>query len=74
MWCDDMGKKLLSTKEIEWAYEKWCAGYTCKEIAGALYCSKKTIERVVHGRPKIKPPLVYNGNFGENEEETKELD
>lgn len=52
---------LLSMKELEWAYEKWCFGYTYEEIAKALYCSPKTLLREFkhHGWKKVRPPLHY---------------
>ena len=52
-------RHLLTRKEIAWAYDKWCAGYTYEEIAEALYCSAKTVYRALKGREKIKPVLVY---------------
>ena len=52
-------RHLLTRKEIAWAYDKWCAGYTYEEIAEALYCSAKTVYRALKGREKIKPVSVY---------------
>ena len=55
-----MTREMLSHKEKEWAYTKWCEGYRQTDIAEALNCSYKTIQRAVHGRPRIRPTLVYN--------------
>lgn len=49
----------LTHKEKEWAYEQWCKGYTLVEVAAAMNVCSKTIERAIHGRPRIKPVLVY---------------
>ena len=53
------GDKLLGKKEVEWAYTKWCEGRTQLEIAGALYCSQKTVQRALKGKERIRPILVY---------------
>lgn len=53
---------LLSREEKEWAYKKWCEGYTQNQIADALFVSKKTIQRAINGRPRIRPVLKFNGN------------
>lgn len=29
--------KVLTKHEEEWAYQKWCEGYTQRQIADALY-------------------------------------
>ena len=47
----------LSQAQINWAYDKWCAGYSLKEIASALYVSESTVSRCFRGRKKIMPPL-----------------
>lgn len=49
----------LTHKEKEWAYEQWCKGYTLVEVAAAMNVCSKTIQRAIHGRPRIKPILVY---------------
>lgn len=33
--------KALTSKEIEWAYQKWCEGYTQQQIADALFVCEK---------------------------------
>lgn len=55
------GERLLNWQQREWAYSKWCLGYTQEQIAEALYCSTKTIRRAINGRPKIRPILKYEG-------------
>lgn len=49
----------LTHKQKEWAYEKYCIGYTCAQIADALCVSDKTITRAINGRPRIRPILTY---------------
>lgn len=55
----EKGSSILSLKEIEWAYEKWCLGYTKFEIAEALHVGERTVARALQGKTKIKPVLVY---------------
>ena len=54
-----MTKSLLDWKQKEWAYDQWCNGKTQEQIADALNVSIKTVSRALHGRPKIKPVLMY---------------
>lgn len=54
-----MSERLLKWREIEWAYTKWCEGYTHEQIADALYVSLATIKRAIGGRPRIRPILKY---------------
>ena len=51
---------VLTTKESAWAYQKWCEGYTQQQIADALFVCEKTVRRVLNGKPRIRPRLVYN--------------
>ncbi len=53
-------EKILTKKQIEWAYEMWCLGYTQIQIANALYVCEKTINRALKGRPRKRPILKYN--------------
>lgn len=55
------GESILNWQQREWAYDKWCLGYTQGQIAEALYCSTKTIRRAINGRPRTRPILVYDG-------------
>lgn len=52
-------KKALTEKQIEWAYKMWCLGYTLPQIADALYVHPATVWRMMGGRPKKRPKLVY---------------
>lgn len=61
------GECLLSAQKKEWAYTKWCEGYTQSQIGEALHVSHKTIARAVHGRPRIRPILIYPGEEAVNE-------
>ena len=54
-----MPKHVLDWKQKEWAYDQWCNGKTQEQIADALNVSIKTVSRALHGRPKIKPVLMY---------------
>lgn len=54
-----MSKHILSRKQIEWAYTKWCEGYTQKQIADALFVCSKTVSRALKGKPRIRPILTY---------------
>lgn len=54
------GETVLSHKQKEWAYTQWCLGYTQTQIAEAFNVCVKTVQRAIHGRPKIRPILVYN--------------
>lgn len=60
---DSWHPELLSLAERLWAHEKWCRGYTIAEIAKALGCSIKTVERTFkrYDLKKERPPLVYPG-------------
>lgn len=52
-------KPRLTHKQKEWAYARWCEGYTLLDIAMALDVCEKTIRRAINGRPRNKPILVY---------------
>lgn len=52
-------KSVISNIQKEWAYSKWCEGYTQQQIAEALNCSHRTIQRAIGGRPRIRPILIY---------------
>lgn len=50
----------LTKRQIEWAYKKWCEGYTQGEISEALYVSQNTVYRALKGKSRVRPKLVYN--------------
>ena len=52
-------KAILTSEEKEWAYQKWCEGYTKNQIASALFVSTKTIDRAFKGRARKRQILVY---------------
>ena len=52
-------KPVLTHKQKEWAYARWCEGRTLLEIAMALNVCDRTIRRAINGRPRIKPVLTY---------------
>lgn len=54
-----MNKFTLTKEQIEWAYDKWCLGYTQVQIADALYVCENTIQRALKGKPRIRPILKY---------------
>ena len=51
--------RAMTKRQIEWAYTKWCEGYTITQIANALYVSNRTVSRMFEGRPRIRPILKY---------------
>lgn len=55
-----MSHEVLSEEKIMWAYEKWCLGYSKKEIADALFVHENTIDGYFRRRKlkKKKPPLI----------------
>lgn len=62
-----MPKACLSHAQKEWAYAKWCEGYTLEQIADALYVCTKTVRRAIRGRPRIRPILKYTKESKSNE-------
>lgn len=60
---DKRRRRILTPVQIEWAYEKWCLGYTLAQIAEALEVSSRTVSREFEklGRPRIRPKLIYGG-------------
>lgn len=54
-----MAKFALDRSQIEWAYEKWCIGYTQLQIAEALYVCEMTVRRALKSKPRIRPILKY---------------
>ena len=59
-----MGYKVLTVKQVDWAYKKWCEGYTKKQIADALFCGVSTLDRYLAGMPRIRPKLTYSEEVG----------
>lgn len=57
-----MRKFSLTKRQVEWAYDKWCLGYTQMQIADALNVCEKTIKRALKGKPRIRPILQYDEN------------
>ena len=49
----------LTKKQKDWAYDRWCEGYTMYDIAAALDVCYKTVQRAINGRPRIRPILIY---------------
>lgn len=56
----NLALRALTPEQVEWAYEKWCAGYRLQEIAAALYVHTSTISAYLKGRKPVRPPLVYD--------------
>lgn len=50
---------VLTKKQKDWAYRKWCEGRTLLEIAMALDVCDRTIRRAINGKPRIRPVLRY---------------
>ena len=61
-------KPILSEEESQWAYEKWCEGYTQQQIADALFVCRHTVNSALKGKKKpnpcIRPKLVYTRKMG----------
>ena len=62
-----MAYPTLDSYQIQWAYEKWCTGYTQLQIAEALNVCDRTVRRVLKNKERIRPILKYerkkeNGN------------
>ena len=55
-----MSTRMLTDRECQWAYEMWCRGYRREDIAAALFCSAKTIQREFdrRGYVRIRPVLI----------------
>lgn len=66
-----MAKKILTAEQIDWAYHKWCAGYSQKEIADALFVHYHTLYRALRDRKRVRPRLVYNFSKENNNECTQ---
>jgi len=58
-------KSYLTIAQKEWAYTKWCEGYTLMQVADAFGVCEKTIRRAIHGRPRIRPILKYKEDTDE---------
>ena len=52
-------QSMLTKKQKDWAYDRWCDGYPMYDIAAALGVCTKTIQRAINGRPRIRPILIY---------------
>ena len=50
---------ILTNRQREWAYTKWCEGYTLYQIADALNVCTKTVSRAIGSRERIRPVLRY---------------
>lgn len=55
----ETARSVISNIQKEWAYARWCEGYTQFQIAEALHVSHKTIQRALSGKPRIRPVLEY---------------
>lgn len=51
--------RALSDEQIEWAWKKYCEGYTRQQIADALYVCRRTLDRYFKGKKRVRPKLVY---------------
>ena len=50
-------KGLLTPEQVEWAYSRWCAGYSLQDIADVLFISPSAIYKAFNGRRRKRPPL-----------------
>lgn len=60
-----MSNLALDNSQVQWAYEKWCTGYTQLQIAEALNVCERTVRRALKNKVRIRPILKY--------ERTKEI-
>lgn len=53
--------RVLTPKQVAWAHRKWCEGYRLEQIANALYCNVRTIQREFkrNGLHRVEIPLKY---------------
>lgn len=49
---------VLTPAEVEWAYKKWCEGYTQQQLADVLHVHTDTLRRYFNGRPRVRPALI----------------
>lgn len=54
-----MAQRALTRKQIAWAYDKWCLGYTQLQISEALNVCERTVRRALKNKDRIRPILVY---------------
>ena len=52
--------EVLTNHEKEWAYNRWCEGYTYVDIAAALKVSPETVQKALRRRQRIRPKLIYD--------------
>lgn len=56
----DMGNRILSEAEIQWAFNKWLDGYSLRQISAVLFVSQPTVTRSLQrrGLRKVVPDLL----------------
>jgi hypothetical protein len=54
-------RRCLSYAQARWAHDKWCQGYTLRQIGEALFVHPRTLQRefAQRGWRRIRPKLVY---------------
>lgn len=53
-------REVLTPRQAEWAYQRWCEGYTPILIAEALKVDPSTVHRALRDKPRVRPVLVYD--------------
>ena len=53
-------REILTDHKKEWAYNRWCEGYTYADIAAALKVSPETVQKALRRRQRIRPKLIYD--------------
>lgn len=51
-------RKILTDKQVAWAYKMWCIGYTQEQIGDALFVHARTVFNALSKRRKVRPVLV----------------
>lgn len=52
---------VMTNKKIKWAYQKWCEGFSVREISDALDVDMATVYKTFkkRGLVRIRIPLKY---------------
>lgn len=57
-------KRILTPQVVYWAHRKWCEGHGLSQIAAALDCCERTLQREFkkHNLVYVEIPLRYEGS------------
>ena len=51
--------KRITKQQIDWAYDRWCEGYTQSQIGEALNLHEKQVQYALDGKERVRPILHY---------------